>query len=265
MYEKQLESLGQLLSVMDNLREKCPWDREQTFESLRNNTIEETFELTEAITNGDMDGIREELGDLLLHIVFYSRMGAEQGSFDIGDVADSLCDKLIYRHPHVYGKVEADSAGEVIHNWEKLKLAEKRKKERKERKGVLSGVPRSLPAMVKAFRIGQKAAAAGFDWEKREDVWNKVREELSEVEEEIGTLNHDRMEEEIGDLLSALVSMSRLYGIDPENALERSNKKFIRRFEHIESRADEKGVELTKMPLSEMEEYWQEAKHFEKK
>lgn len=260
MYEKQLEAIGRLLEVMDTLREKCPWDREQTFESLRNNTIEETFELTDAITDGDMDGIREELGDLLLHIVFYSRMASEQGRFDIGDVANALCDKLIYRHPHVYGTVEADTAGEVIHNWEELKLAEKRKKDRKARKGVLSGVPRSLPAMVKAFRIGQKAAAAGFDWEKREDVWNKVQEETAELQREIGTMDHDRMEEELGDLLFAMVNMARLYGIDPENALERSNKKFIRRFEHIEKRADEKGEELTKMSLDEMESYWQEAK-----
>lgn len=263
MYEKQLESLGRLLGVMDRLRTECPWDREQTFQSLRNNTIEETFELTDAITNGDMDGIREELGDLLLHIVFYSRMGAEQGKFDIGDVADTLCDKLIYRHPHVYGDVEADSAGQVIHNWEELKLAEKRKKDRKERKGVLSGVPRSLPAMVKAFRIGQKAAAAGFDWERREDVWEKVKEEVAEVQQEIDTMDTVRIEEEIGDLFFALVNMSRLYGIDPENALERSNKKFIRRFEHIEMCAERKGLELTRMSLQEMEDCWQEAKNEE--
>ena len=264
MYEKQLEAMERLFGVMDRLRVECPWDREQTFESLRNNTIEETFELTDAITDGDMDGIREELGDLLLHIVFYSRMGAEQGRFDIGDVANALCDKLRYRHPHVYGNVEADSAGQVIHNWEELKLAEKRKKDRKARKGVLSGVPRSLPAMVKAFRIGQKAAAAGFDWGRREDVWEKVQEETDELRQEIGRMDRDRMEEELGDLLFALVNMARLYGIDPENALERSNKKFIRRFEHIEKRADEQGVELTKMPLEEMEAYWQEAKREER-
>ena len=264
MYEKQLAALGRLLEVMDRLREECPWDREQTFQSLRNNTIEETFELTDAITDGDMDGIREELGDLLLHIVFYSRMGAEQGRFDIGDVANGLCDKLIYRHPHVYGNVEADSAGEVIHNWEELKLAEKRKKDRKASRGVLSGVPRSLPAMVKAFRISQKAAAAGFDWTSREDIWEKVKEETAEVEQEIASMNRDRMEEEIGDLFFALVNMSRLYGIDPENALERSNKKFIRRFEHIEARAEEQGKELTKMPAAEMELYWQEAKRKER-
>lgn len=265
MYEKQLEALGRLLEVMDRLREECPWDREQTFESLRNNTIEETFELTDAITNGDMDGIREELGDVLLHVIFYARMGAEQGKFDIGDVANSLCDKLIYRHPHVYSNVEAASAGEVIHNWEELKLAEKRKKARKESRGVLSGVPRSLPAMVKAYRVGAKAAAVGFDWERREDVWAKVKEEVAEVEYEIEKMDHSRMEEEIGDLFFALVNMSRLYGIDPENALEKCNKKFIRRFEHIEARAEEQGVELTKMPLSDMDGYWLEAKQEEKR
>lgn len=263
MYEKQLEAIGRLLGVMDRLRTECPWDREQTFESLRNNTIEETFELTDAITNGDMEGIREELGDLLLHIVFYSRMGAEQGKFDIGDVADSLCDKLIYRHPHVYGTVEADDSGQVIHNWEALKLAQKRKKERKEQRGVLSGVPRSLPAMVKAFRIGQKAAAAGFDWEKREDVWEKVKEETAELQDEIDSMNKAKMEEEIGDLFFALVNMSRLYGIDPENALERTNKKFMRRFSHIEECAEKRGMELTRMTLAEMEECWQEAKEQE--
>lgn len=260
MYEKQLEALGRLLGVMDNLREKCPWDREQTFDSLRNNTIEETFELTDAITDGDMDGVREELGDLLLHIVFYSRMASEQGLFDIGDVANSLCDKLIYRHPHVYGNVSADDAGQVIHNWETLKLAEKRKKDRKSSRGVLSGVPRSLPAMVKAFRIGQKAAAAGFDWEKREDVWNKVSEEASELRAEIDRMDKEHAEEELGDLFFALVNMARLYGIDPESALEKSNKKFMRRFGYIEQCAEEHGKELTEMPLDEMEHYWQEAK-----
>ena len=262
--DKRAAATLRLLKIMDELREKCPWDRKQTFETLRGNTIEETYELADAILDRNMEGIREELGDLLLHIVFYSRMGAEQGRFDIGDVANALCDKLIYRHPHVYGNVEADSAGQVIHNWEELKLAEKRKKDRKARKGVLSGVPRSLPAMVKAFRIGQKAAAAGFDWGRREDVWEKVQEETDELRQEIGRMDRDRMEEELGDLLFALVNMARLYGIDPENALERSNKKFIRRFEHIEKRADEQGVELTKMPLEEMEAYWQEAKREER-
>lgn len=260
MYEKQLEAIGRLLAVMDELREKCPWDREQTFESLRNNTIEETFELTDAITDGDMNAIREELGDLLLHIVFYSKMGDEQKHFDIGDVADTLCDKLIYRHPHVFGKVVADDSAQVIHNWEMLKLAEKKKSERKGRQGVLSGVPRSLPAMVKAYRIGEKAAAAGFDWEKREDVWDKVKEEIGELDREIAAMNREKMEEEMGDVFFALINASRLYGIDPETALEKCNKKFINRFEHIEKRAAELDKSLADMPLSEMEEYWQEAK-----
>ena len=260
MYEKQKEALGRLLQVMDELREKCPWDREQTFESLRNNTIEETFELTDAITNGDMDGIREELGDLLLHIVFYSKMGDEQGRFDIADVANSLCDKLVYRHPHVYGNIEADSTGEVIHNWELLKLAEKKKKERKGQSGVLAGVPRSLPAMVKAYRIGEKAAAAGFDWEKREDVWSKVKEEISELETEITAMDHSRMENEFGDIFFAMINAARLYGVDPENALEKSHKKFMYRFGHIEKRAAEQDRALSDMSLDEMESYWQEAK-----
>lgn len=260
MHESQLEALGRLLEVMDELREKCPWDREQTFGSLRNNTIEETFELTDAITDGDMDAIREELGDLLLHIVFYAKMGDEQGKFDMGDVVNTLCDKLIYRHPHVFGTVEAGTSGEVIHNWEMLKLAEKKKKERKGLNGILSGVPRSLPAMVKAYRIGEKAAAAGFDWEKREDVWDKVKEEAGELGREISAMDSDRMEEEFGDLFFALINAARLYGVDPENALEKCNKKFIRRFNHIEEQAVRQGRTLRDMKLDEMEGYWQEAK-----
>ena len=260
MYEKQLDAIARLLAVMDELREKCPWDREQTFQSLRNNTIEETFELTDAITDGDMAHIREELGDLLLHIVFYSKMGDEQGEFDLGDVANSLCDKLVYRHPHVFGDVRADDPGTVIHNWEMLKLAEKSKKARKEQQGVLSGVPRSLPAMVKAYRVGEKAAAAGFDWEKKEDVWDKVREEIGELESEIVDMNHEKMKEEFGDVFFALINAARLYGIDPETALEKCNKKFIRRFNHIEKRAAEQGKSLGDMELAEMESYWQEAK-----
>lgn len=260
MYEKQLAGMARLLEVMDELREKCPWDREQTFQSLRSNTIEETFELTDAITDGDMDNIREELGDLLLHIVFYSKMGDEQGSFDLGDVANSICDKLVYRHPHVFGDVRADDSGTVIHNWEMLKLAEKNKKERKERRGVLSGVPGSLPAMVKAYRIGEKAAAAGFDWEKREDVWDKVREEIGELEVEISAMDSAKAEEEFGDVFFALVNAARLYGVDPETALDKCNKKFIRRFNHIEKRAEELGKDLGDMALDEMEGYWCEAK-----
>ena len=260
MYQKKLETAARLLEVMDTLREKCPWDREQTFESLRSNTIEECFELTDAIADGNMEGIREELGDVLLHIVFYSKMGEELGKFDFADVCNCLCDKLIYRHPHVYGEVKADNAEEVIHNWEMLKLLEKAKKERKAAGGVLSGVPRSLPAMVKALRIGQKAASAGFDWEQREDVWSKVKEEIAEVESEICAGNTAGIEEEIGDLFFALINASRLYGIDPETALERTNKKFMARFSHIEQGAAAMGKSLGEMTLDEMEKLWQEAK-----
>lgn len=254
--ENKLKATARVLEVMDTLREQCPWDREQTFASLRNNTIEEAFELTDAITDGDMEGTKEELGDVLLHIVFYSKMADEQGQFDFADVCNALCDKLIYRHPHVYGDVLADSPEEVKQNWEALKL---RKKARKS--GILGGVPRSLPAMVKAFRIGEKAASAGFDWEKKEDVWQKVYEEVAEVEAEMKADNLDNIEAEIGDLFFALINACRLYGIDPENALERTNKKFIKRFNHIEARAAEKGKMVSELPLDELESYWQEAKN----
>ena len=253
--ENKLKATARVLEVMDTLREQCPWDREQTFASLRNNTIEEAFELTDAITDGDMEGIKEELGDVLLHIVFYSKMADEQGKFDFADVCNALCDKLIYRHPHVYGDVLADSPEEVKQNWEALKL---RKKARKS--GLLGGVPRSLPAMVKAFRIGEKAASAGFDWEKKEDVWQKVYEEISEIEVEMKANDNDKLEGEIGDLFFALINACRLYGIDPENALERTNKKFIKRFNHVEARAAEKGAMVSELPLDELESYWQEAK-----
>ncbi len=257
MENKKLTALARLLGIMDELREKCPWDREQTFESLRNNTIEETFELADAITDGDMKNIREELGDLLLHIVFYSKMGEETGSFDFADVANGVCDKLVYRHPHVFGDVHADTPDYVKHNWELLKLKEKNKKNR----GVLGGVPRSLPAMVKAYRIGEKAASAGFDWEKREDVWNKVKEEIAEAEAEMAAGDKDKTEAEIGDLFFALINASRLYGIDPEQALERTNKKFIKRFAHIEQVARESGKQLSEMTPAEMESAWCEAKN----
>ena len=251
-----MKAAARVLEVMDTLREQCPWDREQTFASLRNNTIEEAFELTDAITDGDMDGIKEELGDVLLHVVFYSKMADEQGKFDFADVCNALCDKLIYRHPHVYGDVLADSPEEVKQNWEALKL---RKKARKS--GLLGGVPRSLPAMVKAYRIGEKAASAGFDWEKKEDVWHKVNEEIAEIEVEMKANDHDKLEGEIGDLFFALINACRLYGIDPENALERTNKKFIKRFNHVEARAAEKGAMVSELPLEELECYWQEAKN----
>ncbi len=253
--DKRLEATARLLEVMDTLREKCPWDREQTIESLRNNTIEETFELADAITDKDMAGIKEELGDLFLHIVFYSKIGEEQGVFDLADVANGVCDKLIYRHPHVYGDVLAESPEEVKQNWEALKL---RKKARKS--GVLGGVPRSLPAMVKAFRISEKAAAVGFDWESVSDVWDKVYEELHEVEAEMQSGNADNLEAEFGDLFFALINACRKSGIDPENALERTNKKFIKRFNHLEKRIADEGKMVSEASLDEMERYWQEAK-----
>ena len=248
-----------LLDVMDKLRAECPWDREQTFDSLRNNTIEETYELADAITDKNMEGIKEELGDLLLHVVFYSKLGEEQGEFNYTDVANAVCDKLIYRHPHVYGDIHADTPEQVKQNWEALKL---RKKKRKS--GTLGGVPVSLPAMVKAFRIGEKAAATGFDWEHKEDVWAKVKEELMEVDAELEAKDKEKLTDEMGDLFFALINACRLYGIDPEGALERTNKKFIRRFEHLEHRAEEQGKSLHEMTLQEMDGYWNEAKEIEK-
>ena len=255
MEDKRLKATARLLEVMNTLRRECPWDREQTFDSLRSNTIEETYELADAITDHNMEGIKEELGDLLLHVVFYSKLGEEEGAFDFGDVADALCDKLIYRHPHVYGDIHANTPDQVKENWEALKL---RKKNR--RSGTLGGVPRSLPAMVKAYRMGEKAAGAGFDWEQKEDVWDKVREELGEVEAEMKSGSKTDLEGEFGDLLFALVNACRLYGVDPESALERTNKKFIRRFNYMEERAAAKGHTFHEMSLGAMEELWQEAK-----
>jgi XTP/dITP diphosphohydrolase len=226
--------------------------------SLRNNTIEECFELVDALTEENMAHIREELGDLLLHVVFYSKLGTEANAFDFADVANGVCDKLIYRHPHVYGDIHAETPEEVKQNWEALKL---RKKARKS--GTLGGVPVSLPAMVKAFRIGEKAAATGFDWEQKEDVWAKVREELCEVDAELEAKDKERLTDEMGDLFFALINACRLYGIDPEGALERTNKKFIRRFNHLEQRAEQSGKSLHDMSLAEMDEYWNEAKSLE--
>lgn len=253
------KATARLLEVMDTLRRECPWDREQTFDSLRNNTIEEVYELADAITDKNMEGIKEELGDLLLHVAFYSKLGDEQGAFDYTDVANGVCDKLIYRHPHVYGDIHADTPEQVKQNWEALKL---RKKKRKS--GILGGVPVSLPAMVKAFRVGEKAAAAGFDWEKREDVWGKVKEELMEVDAELQAKDKEHLTDEMGDLFFALINACRLYGIDPEGALERTNKKFIRRFNYIEQRAEEQGKTLSDMTLAEMDGYWNECKQTEK-
>lgn len=255
MEDKRLEATARLLEVMNTLRRECPWDREQTFESLRNNTIEETYELVDAITDRNMEGIKEELGDLLLHVVFYSKLGEEEQAFDFADVANALCDKLVYRHPHVYGDIHANTPDEVRENWEALKL---RKKNRKT--GTLGGVPRALPAMVKAYRIGEKAAATGFDWNQKEDVWDKVQEEIREVEAEMKSGCQADLEGEFGDLFFALINACRLYGVDPESALERTNKKFIHRFNYMEEQAALQGNTLHDMTLDQMEELWQQAK-----
>ena len=252
------KATARLLEIMDTLRRECPWDREQTFDTLRNNTIEETYELADAITDKNMEGIKEELGDLLLHVAFYSKLGDEAGAFDYTDVANAVCDKLIYRHPHVYGDIHAETPEAVKQNWEALKLRKKRRKS-----GTLGGVPVSLPAMVKAYRVGEKAASVGFDWNRREDVWDKVREELMEVDAEIKADDKERLTDEMGDLIFALINACRLYGIDPEGALERTNKKFIRRFGYVEQQAEASGRMLADMTLEEMDAYWDEAKRLE--
>ena len=253
--EEKLAALGRVIDTLDILRVKCPWDAKQTNESLRSNTIEETFELCQALMNEDNNEIRKELGDVLLHILFYSKIGDEKSAFDIADVADALNDKLIFRHPHIFGNVKADTAEQVKENWEALKL-----KEKGGNRTILAGVPAALPALIKAFRIQEKAADSGFDWEKREDVWNKVREEASEVHTEIERGNADRIEAEFGDLLFAVVNAARLYGVNPENALERTNSKFIRRFNYLEQETIQKGRSLKEMSLEEMDQLWNEAK-----
>lgn len=257
--EDKLKEFERLLNIMSELRIKCPWDKEQTFESLRSHSIEEMYELTDAIIRNDMQDIKKELGDMLLHIVFYAQMGSETNDFDIYDVCKSLNEKLIYRHPHVFGEVEANNAKIVEQNWEQLKL-----KEKDGNKTVLSGVPASLPAMIKAHRIQDKARSVGFDWEEREQVWDKVQEEIDELKTEIGAMDKDKMEAEFGDLLFSLINAGRLYGIDPENALERTNRKFISRFNYLESKTITQGRDLKKMTLSEMDEIWDEAKAIER-
>lgn len=255
--EQKLEAFGRLLDIMDELRVKCPWDAKQTNESLRTNTIEETYELCEAIIKNDNQEIKKELGDVLLHIVFYSQIGQEKEAFDIADVCNSLCDKLIYRHPHVFGDDAAKTAGEVEQSWEQLKL-----KEKGGNKTVLEGVPASLPSIAKAHRIQDKARNAGFDWNQKEDVWTKVKEEINEVETEISQMNPDKMEAEFGDLFFSLINASRLYKVNPDNALERTNQKFIKRFNYIEQKAKEQGRNLKDMTLAEMDTLWEEAKKF---
>ena len=253
--EEQLKAFDRLLTVMDELREKCPWDRKQTFESLRQNTIEETYELASALIQNDMNEIAKELGDVLLHVVFYAKIGSEKGAFDIADVCNKIADKLIFRHPHVYGEQAAENADEVSKLWEQVKL-----KEKDGNKTVLAGIPEALPALVKAYRIQDKAANVGFDWEKPQDVWAKVKEEIAEFEAEVENMDEEKATDEMGDLFFALVNAARLYKIRPDNALEKTNAKFIKRFNYIEQKAKEKGLSLKDMTLNEMEELWQEAK-----
>ncbi|MDR1097327.1 MAG: nucleoside triphosphate pyrophosphohydrolase [Tannerella sp.] len=253
--KEQMEAFGRLLDILDELREKCPWDRKQTNESLRTNTIEETYELCDALMRQDQAGIKKELGDLLLHIVFYAKIGSEKGSFDIKDVCDALCDKLIFRHPHVFGDVNAGTPEKVEQNWEQLKL-----KEKGGNRTVLEGVPAALPSIVKAQRIQEKARNVGFDWEKREQVWDKVEEELAELREEINRMDDDKKEAEFGDFIFSMINAARLYGINPDNALERTSQKFIRRFTYLESQTIAKGRSLKEMSLSEMDVLWNEAK-----
>lgn len=253
--EEKMQAFGRLLDVMDTLREKCPWDRKQTFESLRPNTIEETFELCDALIKNDMPEVCKELGDVLLHVVFYAKIASEEGVFDIGDVCNKLCDKLIFRHPHVYGEAEANSAGEVSLLWEQVK-----QKEKDGNKTVLSGVPDSLPSLIKAYRIQDKARNVGFDWDTREGVWDKVHEEIDELRVELEKNDMENSTNEFGDFLFSLINASRLYGINPDNALELTNKKFIRRFTYVETQAKQQGRELKDMTLAEMDALWNEAK-----
>jgi XTP/dITP diphosphohydrolase len=254
--ENALKAFDRLLTIMDELREQCPWDRKQTLESLRHLSIEETYELSDAIIEGDMPEIQKELGDLALHIVFYARIASEQQAFDITDVLNGICEKLIVRHPHIYGDVKAEDAATVERNWEQIKLREKGA----QKKTVLGGVPKSLPALIKAMRIQDKARGVGFDWEEKQQVWAKVEEEMQEFREEEVAGDREKAQDEFGDLLFSLVNYARFAGINPEEALERTNKKFIRRFNYLESKAEEEGKKLADMSLEEMDAYWNEAK-----
>ncbi len=256
--KEHLEALGRVLDTLDILRVKCPWDAKQTNESLRPNTIEETYELVQALMDDNSDEIRKELGDVLLHILFYSKIGSEQGRFDIADVANALNDKLIFRHPHIFGDVKVNDAHQVELNWEQIKL-----KEKGGNKSVLAGVPAALPALVKAYRIQEKAANVGFDWEQPSQVWDKVSEEMAEVKDALESNDHEAIEEEFGDLFFSLVNAARLYRVNPVNALERTNRKFIRRFNYVEAKSKDIGKELKDMTLGEMDVLWNEAKRQE--
>lgn len=252
---EKLEAFGRLLDVMDRLRAECPWDKVQTRESIRANTIEEAHELSEAILQGDPEEVKKELGDLLLHIVFYSLMGQEDGAYDVADVCHALCDKLIYRHPHIWGDVEANDSDAVLSNWEQLK-----QRESGGNRTVLSGVPSSLPSLIKTYRVQDKARGVGFDWAEREQVWDKVSEELGELREAMATASADEAEAELGDLLFSIINAARLYKLNPDNALERTNQKFIRRFGYVEAGAKAQGLNLKDMSLEAMDLLWQEAK-----
>jgi len=255
--EEKLKAFERLLNIMDELRTKCPWDREQTFDTLRNLTIEETYELADAILQKDLPEIRKELGDVLLHIVFYAKIASEQNAFDIKDVMNGLCEKLIYRHPHVFGTVDVNNSSEKVkENWEELKQHEGND-------SVLSGVPSALPALIKANRIQEKVKAVGFDWEVPAQIWNKVNEELNELKDEIKINNQSGIEMEFGDLLFSVVNAARLYGVDPESALEKTNRKFIKRFNYLENNTIKKGRSLKLMTLDEMNEIWEESKKFD--
>ena len=259
MDNSTLQAFQHLLEIMDELRAKCPWDKKQTLESLRHLTIEETYELADAIIDNDLDEIKKELGDLMLHIVFYAKIGQEQDAFDIKDVLEGINEKLIRRHPHIYGDTVADNDEQVKENWEKIKLREGKKK-------VLSGVPASLPAMIKAYRIQDKARGVGFDWEKPHQVWDKVQEELNELKQEVdNNAPPEKIEQEFGDLLFALINYSRFINVNPESALERTNKKFIRRFEYLETQTNAANKDMKKMSLDEMDVFWNEAKKLEEK
>ncbi|THV60273.1 nucleoside triphosphate pyrophosphohydrolase [Flagellimonas alvinocaridis] len=254
---EQLAAFDRLLTIMDELRAQCPWDKKQTMQTLRHLTIEETYELGDAILDNDLEEVKKELGDLLLHIVFYAKIGSETQNFDIADVANGICEKLINRHPHIYGDVIVENEEEVKQNWENIKLKEGKK-------SVLEGVPNSLPALVKANRIQEKVAGVGFDWEQPEQVFEKLQEELGELQEEIKSNNTDQMESEFGDVFFSMVNYARFLGVNPENALERTNKKFINRFQFLEGKAKEKGKTLKEMTLAEMDVFWEEAKKIDK-
>ena len=258
--EEKIEALGRIIDTLDELRVKCPWDRKQTNESLRPNTIEEVYELCDALIGNDVPNIKKELGDVLLHVLFYAKIADEQGQFDIADVADALNAKLIFRHPHVFGDVNVKDAHDVEQNWEQIKL-----KEKGGNKTVLAGVPTALPSMIKANRIQEKAANVGFDWDEPSQVWDKVKEEIIELSQEMAHMDKAKMEEEMGDVFFSLINASRLYGIDPENALEKTNKKFINRFNYLETKAANLGKSLKEMTLEEMDEVWNEAKLLERK